>query len=80
MVWGTRALAAYPLRPVCGLLVRASMDQTSSPDPVEAQSDWDLGNLEARSNACTLCHVPRVTPEWLLQCGVGYCFQGSVVP
>lgn len=37
--------------------------------PTDAQYDWDLGNLEAKS---TLYYVPQIIPEQFLQCDRRY--------
>lgn len=44
----------------CGLWGGTSKDLTY---PTDARSDWKYGNLEARSAAWALCHVPWAT-KW----------------
>lgn len=36
--------------------------------PTSAQSDWDLGNLEAMLMPWAFCHIPQVITEHFLTC------------
>lgn len=53
----------------CGLLDGVSMDWTSPSTPRRSRSDFDLGNLEARSTHWALSHVPWAIPGCFLWCG-----------
>lgn len=41
--------------------------------PTDAQLDWDLGNLEARSTPRGVCHIPQAIPEAFLICCGAHC-------
>lgn len=40
--------------------------------PKEAQSDWDLGNMETKATLCTICDVPQTIPDQCVRCGPGF--------
>ena len=55
----------------CMLGGRGSMDQTCS--STSYRSDWDLGNVEARSTPWALYCVPRADSEQCLCCVRAHC-------
>ena len=61
----------------CMLGGGTSMDQTCSAHLTDAWSDWDLGNLEARSTGWALHCVPRAVAEPCLWCVRAHCPAGG---
>ena len=75
---GTRGLAVDPLCPVgCNVEPTGPWIWLVPARPRDAQSDWDLGNSEARSAPWSLCHVPQFIPELFFHCGGAHCPAGG---
>jgi len=72
VVSGTKTSVADSSSPVSCEVEPLWIGLVGPAHPTDAQSDWDLENLEARGTPWTLHHVPQTIHEQCVQCGRGH--------
>ncbi len=87
VVSSTKTLAADPLISAGCVVGPPWMGFVGPAHPTIAQSDWDLGNSEAKAIPWTLRPVPETIPQLFLHCcrvyysaEGGHCHQRTLLP